>query len=76
MVRGELNTATVKAHARKLRRICDMASYGSMVPDHLPHEPILVGDLPEFVFIRVGAWGQAWKLEDALRAWIDQGGHQ
>lgn len=71
-----MRTATVKAHARKLRRICDQASYASMVPDALPHDHVIVGDLPEFVFIRIGAWAQAESLESALREWIDQGGHR
>lgn len=44
-----------------------------MVPDHLPHEPVRVGDLPDFVFIRIGAEAQAGTLAGALRAWMREG---
>jgi hypothetical protein len=71
-----VKSATVRAHARKLRRICAEASYSSMVPGHLPNDPVLVGDLPAFVFIKIVAWAQAGSLADSLRAWIKQGGHQ
>lgn len=71
-----IKTTTVRSHAAKLRRICDSASYATMVPDSLPNNPVLIGDLPEFVFIKIGAWSQADRLACSLRSWIDQGGHK
>jgi hypothetical protein len=71
-----IKTTTVKSHAAKLRRICDQASYASMVPNSLPNDPVLVGDLSEFVFIQIGAWSEADRLVCSLRSWIDQGGHK
>lgn len=68
-----MKAATVQGHAARLRRICSGASYASMVPDHLPHEPVRVGDLPDFVFIRIGAEAQAGTLAGALRAWMREG---
>jgi len=71
-----MRTTAVITMARKLRRVTFDLSYASMVPDHLPHDPVKVGDLPEYIFMKIAAIDYAESLSRYLREWINQGGHK